>query len=139
MDSPDVRRGDSVTFEKFAHEVKSLVGLLRTLGPDGDAELKCGSHVTHLLSKLPAEQRADFRKVMFRKPNTVYTLVDVAEWLQFETYCHNQNAHDSTAGAKDKPGNSKKRVTTILHGSKDIPIHSSSRKNVINAIAPSVK
>lgn len=58
LDSPDVRRGDTA-FERFALDVQSLVGLLKTLGTDGDVELRCGSHV---LCKLPPEQRADFRR-----------------------------------------------------------------------------
>ncbi|KAM4534522.1 uncharacterized protein V3H82_024434 [Fundulus diaphanus] len=119
MDAPDVRRGDSAAFERFAFEVQSLVGLLRTLGSEGDAELRCGSHVARLLSKLPAERRADFRRAMFRHPNAVYTLVDFAEWLQYETWCHNSDNYDSGTGNKDKLGTQKKRVTTVLHGTKD--------------------
>lgn len=53
-DSPDIGQGDA--FEKFALQVPSLVGMLRTLGSEGEAELQCGSHVAHLLSKLPPEQ-----------------------------------------------------------------------------------
>ncbi|KAJ7992730.1 hypothetical protein DPEC_G00281700 [Dallia pectoralis] len=53
MDSPDVRRGDTAGFEKFALKIQSLVGMLRTLGQEGDIELRCGSHVARLLSKLP--------------------------------------------------------------------------------------
>ena len=43
--------------------------MLQTLGPDGDVELKCGSHVARLLTKLPPELRADFRRHMLQHPN----------------------------------------------------------------------
>ncbi len=45
MDSPEIRRGDTAAFERFALQVQSLVGMLKTLGPDGEVELRCGSHV----------------------------------------------------------------------------------------------
>ncbi|RXN38809.1 guanine nucleotide-binding subunit alpha-12 isoform X2 [Labeo rohita] len=41
MDAPDVRPGDPEAFERFALQVQALVGLLKSLGPDGDAELRC--------------------------------------------------------------------------------------------------
>ncbi|RXN37323.1 guanine nucleotide-binding subunit alpha-12 isoform X2 [Labeo rohita] len=40
MDAPDVRPGDPEAFERFALQVQALVGLLKSLGPDGDAELR---------------------------------------------------------------------------------------------------
>ena len=39
MDSPEVKRRDITHFEKFALLVKSLVGMLQTLGPNGEVEL----------------------------------------------------------------------------------------------------
>lgn len=65
LDSPDIRRGDVAAFEKFALQVQSLVAMLRTIGSEGEAELQCGSYVARLLSKLPPEQRAKFRRCMF--------------------------------------------------------------------------
>lgn len=65
MDSPDLRRGDVLAFERFALQIQSLVGMLRTLGREGEVELQCGSHVARLLSKLPPEQRAEFHRCMF--------------------------------------------------------------------------
>ncbi|RXN34854.1 guanine nucleotide-binding subunit alpha-12 isoform X2 [Labeo rohita] len=62
MDSPEIKRGDSAAFERFSLHVQSLVGMLQTLGPDGEVELKCGSHVARLLTKLPIEMRANFRR-----------------------------------------------------------------------------
>lgn len=70
MESPEVRRGDVAAFERFALQVQSLVGMLQTLGPDGDVELRCGSHVARLLTKLPPELRADFLCQMLKGPHT---------------------------------------------------------------------
>lgn len=56
LDSPDVHRGDTAAFEQLSLHVQSLVGLLKTLGTQGDMELRCGSHVVRMLSKLSPEQ-----------------------------------------------------------------------------------
>jgi len=60
MDSPEIRRGDIAAFERFSLHVQSLVGMLQTLGSDGEVEQRCGSHVARLLTKLPMEMRANF-------------------------------------------------------------------------------
>lgn len=39
MDSVDVWRGDIEAFERFVLQIRSLVRLLNTLGPEGEAEL----------------------------------------------------------------------------------------------------
>uniref|UniRef100_A0AAV2LF82 Gag protein n=1 Tax=Knipowitschia caucasica TaxID=637954 RepID=A0AAV2LF82_KNICA len=49
LEAPEVRRGDTAAFQKFSLQIQSLVGLLQTLGPEGDVELNCGSHVARLL------------------------------------------------------------------------------------------
>ncbi|RXN18778.1 guanine nucleotide-binding subunit alpha-12 isoform X2 [Labeo rohita] len=54
MDSPEIKRGDLAAFERFSLHVQSLVGMLQTLGPDGEVELKCGSHVARLLTTSPS-------------------------------------------------------------------------------------
>lgn len=87
LDSPDIRRGDIYAFEKFALQVQSLVGVLRTLGPEGEVELQCGSHVARLLSKLPPESRAEFRRCMFHRGTQTHTLPDLSEWLKYESWC----------------------------------------------------
>ncbi|RXN37457.1 guanine nucleotide-binding subunit alpha-12 isoform X2 [Labeo rohita] len=45
MDSLDVQSGDNKAFECFALQIQALVGLLKTLGTEGEVELRCGSHV----------------------------------------------------------------------------------------------
>ncbi|XP_067303718.1 uncharacterized protein [Pseudorasbora parva] len=87
MDSPEVRRGDVTAFERFSLHVQSLVGMLQTLGPDGEVELRCGSHVARLLTKLPVDMRANFRRQMFHRPGHTHTLLDLAEWLRYESWC----------------------------------------------------
>ena len=51
---------DSTAFQKFSLKIQSLVGFLQTLGPEGEIEPNCGSHIAHPLNKLPLEQTADF-------------------------------------------------------------------------------
>lgn len=76
MDSPDIQSGDTNAFERFALQVQALVGLLKSLGKEGEVELRCGSHVAQLLTKLPTELQASFRRTMSNEPGTVYTLID---------------------------------------------------------------
>lgn len=83
-DLPDVSHGDDAVFERFALQVQSLMGLLKTLGPEGGAGLKCHSHVAHLLSKLPPERRSDFRRYV-SKTRDHYALEDFAEYRNLES------------------------------------------------------
>ncbi|KAL0153282.1 hypothetical protein M9458_051409 [Cirrhinus mrigala] len=115
LESPDIKRGDISAFQKFALQVQSLVGLLRTLGRDGELELSCGSHVARLLNKLPPEQRAEFRRHMFRQPGTTPNLVDLSNWLRYETWCHSYDPEPMSKGSHAKV-DSGKRAVTILHG-----------------------
>lgn len=123
LDGPEIRRGDIVAFQRFSLQVQSLVGLLQTLGPEGEVELNCGSHVARLISKLPPEQRADFRRHQFKQPGTTYTLHDLSEWLRLESWCQ---GFDSQAGGR---GNREqtcrkadahpfKQTVTVLHNVK---------------------
>ncbi|XP_055015378.1 uncharacterized protein LOC129410669 [Boleophthalmus pectinirostris] len=122
MDSPDIRRGDVVAFERFALQIQSLVGMLKTLGPDGAVELQCGSHVARLLSKLPSEQRAEFRRCMFNRSGQTYTLDDLATWLKYESWCQDFDGLPTTRGAREKPdARPSKRTTTVLHGAESSP------------------
>lgn len=125
LDSPDVRRGDTAAFERFALHVQSLVGLLKTLGTEGDVELRCGSHVVRLLSKLPPEQKAAFRRCTFKEPGVVPTLIDLAQWLQYESWCQDYDGQTSFKGPKEKQvsrseSHHGRRPVTILHGAKEI-------------------
>lgn len=125
LDSPDVRRGDTAAIERFALHVQSLVGLLKTLGTEREVELHCGSHVVRLLSKLPPEQRADFRRSTLKESGTVPTLLDLAQWLQYESWCMDFDGQTASKGPKEKQvyrseGRHGKWSVSVLHGSKDI-------------------
>lgn len=125
MDSPDVHRGDTAAFERFALQVQSLVGLLKTLGPAGENELRCRSHVARLLSKLPLEMRSNFRRCMLHSPSTTYTLQDFTDWLQYESWCQYFDDHSTSKLQKGKQGHKPegrhgKRTTSVLHGAKDV-------------------
>lgn len=85
LEAPEIRHGDSAAFQRFSLQIQSPVGLLKTLGPEGEIELKCSSHVASLLSKLPMEQRADFRWHQSKQPGMSLTLHDLSEWLRFES------------------------------------------------------
>ncbi|XP_067287597.1 uncharacterized protein [Pseudorasbora parva] len=121
LDSPDIRRGDIPAFQRFALQVQSLVGLLRTLGRDGELELSCGSHVARLLSKLPPEQRAEFRRHMFRQPGSSPNLFDLSNWMRYETWCHSYDAE-----LMSKSSHAVKRSVAVLHGVGTSPATSSS-------------
>ncbi|KAF7656543.1 hypothetical protein LDENG_00039930 [Lucifuga dentata] len=111
LEAPDVRRGDTVAFQKFALQVQSLVGLLETLGSEGRIELQCGSHVARLLSKLPPEQRAEFcRHISEHYPsqcNTVARLTtdQLKEWIQVNKCWHCARAHQAAQCNLKKPCN----------------------------------
>ncbi len=119
LEAPDVRHGDTIAFQKFALQVQSLVGLLKTLGPEGDIELNCGSHVARLLSKLPSDQRAEFRRHMFRQPGTIPTLHDLSNWLRYEAWCHDFDVEIASRGFQDRQPSrpvQNKRTVAVLHG-----------------------
>ncbi|XP_067280639.1 uncharacterized protein [Pseudorasbora parva] len=128
MDAPDIRRGDTAAFDKFALQIRSLVGMLETLGHEGQAELRCGSHVERLLNKLPPEMRSEFRRHMFRRPGAVYNLLDFAEWLQYEAWCQSSESQIPDRRQRVEQKTNRGRTTnpvgrsaTVLHGSEEGP------------------
>ncbi|CAI5660547.1 uncharacterized protein LOC106097744 [Oreochromis niloticus] len=122
MDSPDIRRGDAAAFERFSLHIQSLVGMLKTLGPDGEVELQCGSHVARLLSKLPPEQRADFRRCMYNHSGKAYTLDDLATWLKYESWCQDYDSLPTPTITREKPDvRPSRRPVAVLHGAETSP------------------
>ncbi len=122
MDAPDIRQGDTAAFDRFALQIRSLVGMLETLGHKGQAELRCGSHVEKLLSKLPPEIRSEFRRHKFRRPGAVFNLLNFSEWLQYETWSQGSESKISDPIRRvektvwGRAGNPVGHATTILHG-----------------------
>ncbi|KAG1926322.1 guanine nucleotide-binding protein G(I)/G(S)/G(O) subunit gamma-2 [Pimephales promelas] len=101
--------------------IQSLVGLLQTLGPEGEIELNCGSHVARLLSKLPPEQRADFRRHQFKQLGATHTLHDLAEWLRYESWCQGFDSQATGRSMKERQnvkadGRPGRQTVTVLHG-----------------------
>ncbi|XP_051793979.1 uncharacterized protein LOC127530664 isoform X2 [Acanthochromis polyacanthus] len=116
LEAADIRRGDGAAFEKFALQVQSLVGMLSTLGPEGETELRCGLHVARLLNKLPPEMRSDFRRTMLRGPGATYTLSEFSEWLKQESWCHDFDMQSPSKDLKQRPPPKMGRSATVLHG-----------------------
>ncbi len=84
MDRPPIHSGDSIGFRKFALRVRVLVVMLEQLKQEGLVELQCGSHVARLSSKLPQDIRANFRRYLHPLKRGVPSLLDFAEWLEYE-------------------------------------------------------
>ncbi len=79
LESPDIKQGDISAFQRFALQVQSLVGLLKTLGRDGELELSCGSHIACFLSKFPLSCELSFVGICSAK------LAQPLIWLTFQT------------------------------------------------------
>ncbi len=113
--------GDHEAFQWFELQIRALVGMLETLGAEGEVELKCGSIVTRLLGKLPSELQADFRRHLYFQSDSVYTLSEFSKWLQYEAWCQSHTEPHN----KRNPENRVKpvrltRPATVLHGAKAV-------------------
>lgn len=84
MEEPTIRSHDASGFRRFALKVRALVGMLDQLGDSGKVELQCGSHVTRLLFKLPHVMRAEFKRYMYPLGVRIPTLLNFADWLEYE-------------------------------------------------------
>ncbi|XP_058625394.1 uncharacterized protein LOC131536472 [Onychostoma macrolepis] len=91
LNAPAVKFGDAEAFDSFSLSIQTLVGMLRTLeGPNG-YELRCGSHVDRLLSKMPPSYRDGFVEYCFSRgilqtgTDRTYTLPDLSTWLQMKS------------------------------------------------------
>lgn len=132
MDAPDVRPGDHEAFKWFALQIQALVGLLKSLGSDGDAELRCGSHVVSLLTKLPPDLRAAFRRQMLPNHASSFTLAEFSKWLQAESWCQTSDVVGNiqmTGWPKqriDKHKEQRSRPATALHGAGSLATNTTS-------------
>ncbi|CAM4734302.1 unnamed protein product [Leuciscus chuanchicus] len=84
MDGPNIRSVDTQAFRKFALRVRALVGMLDQLDEKGAIELQCGSHVARLMSKLPHDLKANFKRYVHPLRNPIPNLLDFSHWLEFE-------------------------------------------------------
>lgn len=98
--------------------------MLDQLGEKDKMELKCGSHVTRLMSKLPQDMRAEFIKYLHLLHISIPTLLDFADWLEFELKIQEygygslcRESKENTEAKRDKRKDLKSgRTTTVLHG-----------------------
>ncbi|XP_073764219.1 uncharacterized protein [Danio rerio] len=124
MDGPNIRSGDVRAFKGFALRVRALVGMLNQLGSPGWTELKCGSHVSRLLTKLPYDLRANFKRFINPLQTPIPTLLDLADWLEYEVRVQVEGTRYTTFLDREKfglhkdkrPGFPARKPTTILHG-----------------------
>lgn len=84
MKIPNMLSGDTQTFRRFALRVKALVGMLDQLGDKVSIEFQCNSHVARLMSKLPHDLRANFKRYVHPLRNPIPNLLDFPDWLEFE-------------------------------------------------------
>ena len=130
MDGPPIASGDIKAFRLFALRVRSLVGLLEQLGRKGEVELECGSHVSRLLGKLPHDLRSSFRRYIHPHLTPIPTLLDLAQWLEFEIQVQEDNTRFTHSSRKELPGKGRDqrkdlkhagRTTTVLLGTETKP------------------
>ncbi|KAE8281783.1 hypothetical protein D5F01_LYC19166 [Larimichthys crocea] len=84
MTEPAVKSGYGRGFRLFALKVRALVGMLDQLGKEGRTELECRSHISRLLSKLPHDLRAQFKRFINPIRTPVPNLLDFSDWLEYE-------------------------------------------------------
>ncbi len=124
MDGPNIRSGDVKSFKGFALRVRALVGMLNQLGSPGWTELKCGSHVSRLLAKLPHDLRSNFKRFVNLFQTPIPTLLDFADWLEYEVRVQVEGTqygtypdHDKHSARKHKrSGFVPQKLTTVVHG-----------------------
>lgn len=125
MDGPKIRSGDIKSFRMFALKVRALVGMLDQLGAKGWTELKCGSHVSRLLAKLPHDLKANFRRFVNPIQIPVPTLIELSDWLEYELRIQEDETQYASNVSRvysqpqrDQQRNFKpvQRFATVLHG-----------------------
>ncbi|KAL2093214.1 hypothetical protein ACEWY4_010526 [Coilia grayii] len=124
MEAPNIRSHDAAAFKRFALRVRALVGMLDQLGDTGQTELQCGSHVSRLMSKLPPDLRAEFMRYVHPLRIRVPTLLDFADWLEYELKVQEYGCgtllwegKDAAEVNKERRKDSKStKPTTVLHG-----------------------
>ncbi len=125
MDGSNIRSGDVKAFRMFGLQVHSLVSMLQQLGYKGTVELECVSHVSRLLSKLPHDLRTNFKRYTHPLQDSIPTLLDFADWLEYELQVQEDNRQyacyprqESSVHGREVRRESKQphRLTTILLG-----------------------
>ncbi len=124
MDGPIIRSGDTQAFRRFALRVRALVGMPDQLDEKGAIELQCGSHVARLMSKLPHDLKANFKRYVHHLKNPIPNLLDFAHWLEFELQVQSTDSKLNTIETRGRAGQQKEaprqrkhtfHPTAILH------------------------
>ncbi|KAK7913314.1 hypothetical protein WMY93_013525 [Mugilogobius chulae] len=133
MDGPNIQSGDIKSFRLFALNVRSLVSMLEQLSFKGRVELDCGSHVTRLLSKLPHDLRSSFRRYVHPRRIPIPSLLDLAEWLEYELQIQEdivqyRTRKDVSATSKDFRSAVKPtpKASVLMVGTENLPVGESS-------------
>ncbi len=98
--------------------------MLHQLGGQGWTELRCESHVSRLLAKLPHDLRASFHRFVNPIHTPIPTLLDLTDWLDHEVRIQVNGGQYSSNSDKDKQAPRKdrcsehksQRTTTVLCG-----------------------
>lgn len=101
MDGPNIASGFIKAVRPFALRVRSLVGLLEQLSRKGEVEIECGSHVSRLLGKLPRDLRSSFHCYIHPQETSIPTLLDRANWLEFEIQVQEDNTSFTNSSRKE--------------------------------------
>lgn len=91
LNSPIIRIGNAEAFDDFSLSVHALVGMLLSLEGTNGSQLRSGSHVDRLLSKLPVQYLDGFvelcinRGILTGQTTKTYSLLDLSTWLQLKS------------------------------------------------------
>ncbi|KAL4007047.1 ATP-binding cassette, subfamily C (CFTR/MRP), member 12 [Sarotherodon galilaeus] len=137
LNAPAIKFGDAEAFDAFALSVQSLVGMLRTLEGQNGFELRCGSHVDRLLSKMPPSYRDGFvehclnQGILRTGTDQTYTLPDLSSWLQMKSQAkriagraaslYSPEAYKPTKKDQRLPNKPKEKSTTFFLTSRETP------------------
>ncbi len=109
--------------------------MLNQLGSPGWTELRCGSHVSRLLAKLPYDLRANFKRFINPLQTPIPTLLDLADWLEYEVRVQVEGTlhctypeQEKLSPRKDKKIGFTRKVTTVLHGGEQKGVSAESSK-----------
>ncbi|RXN24065.1 hypothetical protein ROHU_036624 [Labeo rohita] len=144
MDDPTIRSHDASGFKRFALKVRALVGMLDQLGDSGRVELQCGSHVTRLLSKLPHDLRAEFKRYVYPLNVRIPTLLHFADWLEYELKIQESGFEFLGGDRKERPDQKRDRrkdfkstkTAAIFHSADPAPSTTSSEESNASVAKP---
>ena len=113
MSTPAIKYGDTDALSEFSLDVLSLVGMLQALEGEDGVELKCGSHVDQLLSKLAPNYKNSFMEYCLNKGihvlkpdcSNTYTLSHFSKWLHTKSQSQSFASRAISSYASVKPSN----------------------------------